>query len=362
MGLQSKQFKGDSSLEACLVRDSAHVTQGARGAHVRKIQEALALLDGAVIDASEKSGQSYGPSTAAAVLAYKRKRNIINPSYQTTADDIVGKMTIAKLDGDMLAREGAGPSPGPSPSPSSGLTIVPFREPVPMLIAKRDHLMSKGDLNSSPAITAGWSWFRRTKVEEVRKLKTLDLQVMMMAELQLGGQAGIEAARDFYLNRVAKGLITKGAGSTLGSMVKGSPEFQRAHAEVRTHINYALGESAATGILDYHVLAESRKKVPPPGISYRGIDSLHVVIGSFQGVRISLEDFSASATPRRYKATLIYEWFDHFGVDDSDIDWDWHGHGSPGQIALWILQRERHPGNMPYVLRVMFSEEIFDEF
>jgi hypothetical protein len=30
------------------------------------------------------------PKTAAAVLAYKRRRNIVNTAYQTTADDIVG--------------------------------------------------------------------------------------------------------------------------------------------------------------------------------------------------------------------------------------------------------------------------------
>jgi len=45
----------------------------------------------------------YGPETAGAVLAYKRKHNIVNLRYQTQADDIVGKMTMASLDGDMQA-------------------------------------------------------------------------------------------------------------------------------------------------------------------------------------------------------------------------------------------------------------------
>src|SRR5262249_14872404 len=35
----------------------------------------------------------------------KKKRNIINFSYQTHADDIVGKMTIRSLDTEMLAQE-----------------------------------------------------------------------------------------------------------------------------------------------------------------------------------------------------------------------------------------------------------------
>jgi hypothetical protein len=105
MALQSKLFKGDRALEACLVRDASHVTQGAVGDHVSKIQMALITLDNVRIDVADLSGKKYGPSTADAVLAYKRKRNIVNYSYQTQADNIVGKMTIAQLDKEMLARE-----------------------------------------------------------------------------------------------------------------------------------------------------------------------------------------------------------------------------------------------------------------
>jgi lysozyme family protein len=49
----------------------------------------------------------YGAATAAAVLAYKKKRNIINHSYQAQADNIVGKMTVAALDKEMVEREQA---------------------------------------------------------------------------------------------------------------------------------------------------------------------------------------------------------------------------------------------------------------
>jgi peptidoglycan hydrolase-like protein with peptidoglycan-binding domain len=48
---------------------------------------------------------NYWPKTAAAVLDYKRRRNIVNTAYQTTADDIVGDMTISALDREMLALE-----------------------------------------------------------------------------------------------------------------------------------------------------------------------------------------------------------------------------------------------------------------
>jgi hypothetical protein len=105
MPLQSELFQGDPNLEACLVNNAAHVTPDASGDHVGKIQVALLTLEDVDIDSGELSTQRYGSSTANAVLTYKRKRNIINFSYQTHADNIVGKMTISSLDREMLAQE-----------------------------------------------------------------------------------------------------------------------------------------------------------------------------------------------------------------------------------------------------------------
>lgn len=107
MPLQSQLFRGDPKLEAAAVSDPAHIVPGARGEHVRKIQLALIQLDGATI----APDGVYGPATAAAVLAFKQKRNIVNRSYQTTADNIVGKMTMAALDKEVLAKEQAAPDP-----------------------------------------------------------------------------------------------------------------------------------------------------------------------------------------------------------------------------------------------------------
>lgn len=108
MGLQSQQFKGDPALEACLVRDSAHVVPGAVGGHVKKIQAAVQELDSLSIDPGDLVAGRYGPSTAAAVLAFKKRRNIINYSYQTQADNVVGKMTIAALDRELVQKDAAG--------------------------------------------------------------------------------------------------------------------------------------------------------------------------------------------------------------------------------------------------------------
>jgi hypothetical protein len=103
--LKSFQFAGNQRFEQCLVIDSAHVVPGEVGPHVRDIQVAIEIIDNVKIDDSEKIAGRYGPSTAAAVLQYKKKRKIINRSYQSTEDNIVGKMTIASLDEEMFRRQ-----------------------------------------------------------------------------------------------------------------------------------------------------------------------------------------------------------------------------------------------------------------
>jgi peptidoglycan hydrolase-like protein with peptidoglycan-binding domain len=105
VALSSRLFRGVTVLEACLVNDRAHVTPGSQGDHVRLIQRALVLLGDKTIPTSEYVAGLYGPRTAAAILEYKKRRSIINFGYQTQPDNIVGKMTIASLDRDVLAKQ-----------------------------------------------------------------------------------------------------------------------------------------------------------------------------------------------------------------------------------------------------------------
>jgi len=102
MALQSQLFRGDAKLEAASISDNAHIVRGTSGPHVSKIQQALIQLDAAAITADG----AYGSGTAAAVSAFKRKRQILN--FQSKIDDIVGKKTIAALDTEMLAKEKGG--------------------------------------------------------------------------------------------------------------------------------------------------------------------------------------------------------------------------------------------------------------
>jgi len=103
--LRSELFRGDPRLEKTLVSDPHHVVIGDRGEFVSKIQFAVLTLEGGSIGPNELQGRLYGPETARAVLAYKTRRNIINTSYEKTADNIVGKMTIRALDDEMVLYE-----------------------------------------------------------------------------------------------------------------------------------------------------------------------------------------------------------------------------------------------------------------
>src|SRR5215510_1636740 len=75
--LRSQLFRGNTRLERCAVSHAAHVTPGSTGDFVSKIQEALVILDDAVFTGTDVSTQTYGTSTADAVLEYKTARNIV---------------------------------------------------------------------------------------------------------------------------------------------------------------------------------------------------------------------------------------------------------------------------------------------
>ena len=112
MGLVSSLFKDNAQLAACQTSDVAHLTLRAQGEHVSRVQLALSAVDCLHIARCEMVTQTYGPSTAKAVLAYKTKRSIINKARQSAPDAVVGKMTITRLDQDIANWERSRRTPG----------------------------------------------------------------------------------------------------------------------------------------------------------------------------------------------------------------------------------------------------------
>ena len=129
MALRAFLFKDDQKLEAALVDDRSHIIEGATGDHVAKIQAVVMMLDDATIEQAELARKFYGPSTSKAVLNYKTRRQIINPSYQKTADAIVGKMTMKALDDELSRVQGA-------PQPPAGAAVCIDNSTRQSLVAK----------------------------------------------------------------------------------------------------------------------------------------------------------------------------------------------------------------------------------
>lgn len=103
--LISQLFSSNGRLCACELVNEKHVQRGDKGEHVALIQYALVVIENADIAESEMANASYGQSTADAVLGYKIRRKIINLSYQTKPDSVVGIMTIRALDVEIAAIE-----------------------------------------------------------------------------------------------------------------------------------------------------------------------------------------------------------------------------------------------------------------
>jgi peptidoglycan hydrolase-like protein with peptidoglycan-binding domain len=162
LALKSKLFAGDARVEAIAYSDAQNVKYGDRGEYVRKIQLALNALTGAGLDADG----IFGSATQAAVLSFKTARGIINRSYQSAPDAIVGKMTIATLDNELCAlSEPSGPitlrvlSPAP---PAEPITRDVFASrPLPVLSPTYSAITTGGppELSSGTilSITSGQS-------------------------------------------------------------------------------------------------------------------------------------------------------------------------------------------------------------
>ena len=102
--LTSDLLKDNPQLQDCSIKNSAHISQkdNKTGAHVTKIQTALIRIDPTLkIAQSEIDSATYGDTTAKAVQKYKEDRSIINFTYQNSADDVVGIMTIRRLDAEV---------------------------------------------------------------------------------------------------------------------------------------------------------------------------------------------------------------------------------------------------------------------
>lgn len=291
MPLQSQLFRGVPQLESCATSDAAHVTPGARGDHVLRIQQALNALDGAGLNPDG----AYGPATASAVLSYKRKRGIINRSYQTQPDDIVGRMTIAALDREMQQKEAednGGESciyrMGTGSASARGLAETPVRLAVtgPVSSTENDErLMQAARARSIVSI--------RTAITMLNDLR------QAIARQRLPLAPPLTAAQQAVLNTAATWLHVN----------PGAP--------FRTLITLA----SAVSLMERNIAVRNSKGVPPT-LKRTTIKDFGVVRGGDveNGVECG-DSFFDFGGPNCHRDVMTHEFFHFLGIN--------HGGGAP---------------------------------
>jgi Putative peptidoglycan binding domain len=303
---------------------------------------------------NEPDGQ-FGQETYSQVIAFQQ---MVFPKDSSQWDGRVGRNTLGEMD----SRLPKGSSP--TPTPSSTVTVIPFHEASPLLISFEDHTRLSQNLEDTPVPLTRLNTNALLNVMiNLRIFNTVaKREKQFMLELSLGGAVARVLALDFLANTLSGREIVYGASHLVSTAVHSSAEFTKAHSQVTAFIADALTRSALTGILDYHVLDVKTGNVPPPKLSFGTLTPLQIAFGSMQGVKIWLRDFEADGTTRDFKASLIYEWFDHFGADDNTITPDTRFHGTPGQVCLWIMQRQDPPARRPFVPKVVFADEARGKF
>jgi hypothetical protein len=100
-----------------------------------------------------------------------------------------------------------------------------------------------------------------------------------------------------------------------------------------------------------------------PNLDLQKDTTAKICIGSFQGVHISMTGFTADAKTRQFRLQLRYDLRDHFGVDDDDCEVTVRGiHGTPGQVAMWVLQHYAPQGHKPFVDEVLVNRTVTGTF
>jgi hypothetical protein len=123
--LVSQLFRYNQRLQECLKIPWKHIVPGSQGEHVGLVQQTLMRLGVAVIGPGEILAKRFGDDTLKGVRRFKGPpRNIINRAYEHAPDDIVGQMTIERLDNEMDALERR-----PAPSEEELVSSTDFGAP-----------------------------------------------------------------------------------------------------------------------------------------------------------------------------------------------------------------------------------------
>ncbi|BCW89269.1 hypothetical protein sos41_24270 [Alphaproteobacteria bacterium SO-S41] len=375
--LKSKKFRDNDRLQKCAQFDSFHVTPRSPASdHVAKIQEALREVDGANIPASEKD---YGDFTIKAVVAFKTKHRLFTRGTQTI-DPITGTGTSRKLDELLLKKEPPPPPPRPGPPGPKppGPPVPPPPPPPPGPIIKDPVVVLSGqcqligELKDNPqapdlqfadpiaarkslattAITAPFVIMDDGALEGI-------MNGVMVAVAAIAGRGdsflanaeGLAMCQHFYKtgNGTPKNFAKGSAVSNAARDDVGGAAFV---SEITFVLNNIIRRHWKAGRIDDRVIAgEARTQQFKTG-KFAG--ALTAFIGGFQGFRVEMCNFSVDLAAKTFSYTLDVQIFDHFGVDETDIN---RGAASDSLLIggamgpFFVMQHDRSLKPVNFVLR-----------
>jgi hypothetical protein len=221
----------------------------------------------------------------------------------------------------------------------------------------------------------------RARVAVAMVEPTAALEAYLLREMLVGGTVAVGLFNAWCRNsRRAEERNFPGLDTAMGE----TPGFVAAATRFEGFVRENLRAQRRAGTIDYRDLVtgdgparagvgdsprqerarstgRTLPSCPPPDVDLdlRQDRTPKICIGSMQGIRIWIRSLRATESPAAYTATVKYEIRDHFGVDDDDCEISRQGlHGTPGQVAMWVLQHHRRPGHMPWITVVRVERRI----
>jgi hypothetical protein len=200
-------------------------------------------------------------------------------------------------------------------------------------------------------------------------------QTLLRNEMTVGGQTALRLFDRWTRYSGAPTPAVDVSADGLGAATAGSNGFLQAAQGYERQLLANLQAQARLGLVDYRdlvtgpgptrgdrdsspnepgrqtgrILPATEAMIPQNSIIRDTV--VKICIGSFQGMSVLLSDFKVSG--RAVSGRLTYRLRDHFGVDDDDCEVAAKGiHGTPGQVAMWVLQHFAPVGHKPFVDQV----------
>ena len=359
--LRSVMLKGNKRLQDCAQFDKDHVMpQSAPGPHIELINKALREIERlypgqGYVSVPPGAGNRYEDETIKAVVALKSKHFLFTRGTRSI-DQITGIGTINKIDELLRAKD----TPKDTPTPK-----VPAKDPVLalsgrcQLIGQRMDDRNAGDLQFGDGPLA------------VKTAKTAALTAPLLAlddELLLGVMtAGIntmcvagssqEPASAAVLFEPQKMIarFASGAGSGDWVWAQGSPVSQYAikapglsnfiDSNVRNAVRNAVREAWRAGVIDDAVIATKIRPDISSASPFAG-GALAGFIGGIQGFTVKMCGLSVNLPAKSFSYRLEAQYFDHFGVDYTDVDRSDGSLGTGLALANWFVLQ--HYKSLPF--------------